>query len=122
MMLLLRTPLAVAAGGIVGSLARWGFLSIPDNRTAVATLGLNVAGSLLLGVVIAQRDRLTDAQFHLLGTGFAGGLTTFSTFAVTVARQLEDGRLLDAVANGSGTLVLALVAAGIGYRIGRLSG
>jgi CrcB protein len=115
--------LAVAVGGATGSLARWGLLVQTGEDASTLTLfGLNVFGSLLLGGLIAHRERLSNEVFALLGTGFAGGLTTFSTFAVAVAQKLEDGELLDAFSNSIATLVTTLVAAGLGYRLVRLSG
>ena len=115
--------LAVAVGGAAGSLARWGLLVQTGEDASTLTLfGLNVFGSLLLGGVIAHRERLSHEVFALLGTGFAGGLTTFSTFAVAVAQKLEDGELLDAFSNSIATLVTTLIAAGLGYRLVRLTG
>ena len=111
--------LAVAIGGMVGSLARWGVVASVDQRWHdPAVLGLNIAGSLLLGALIGGRRRISDEVDALLGTGFAGGLTTFSTFAVAVAASLEDGALLDAAGIAVGTPLAALVAGGIGYRLG----
>ena len=114
--------LAVAFGGAVGSLARWAAVSSVDNQRTAVVFGLNVAGSLLLGALVGQAEALGDRRMALLGTGFAGGLTTFSTFAVSVAQRLEDGQLLDAAANGIGTPAAAVVAAGIGYRFSRIGG
>lgn len=113
--------LAVAGGGAIGSLTRWGAQSlVPDGQVDRVTLGLNVAGSLLVGVLVAHRLRISDGWYQLVATGFAGGLTTFSTFAVAVASRLEDGALLDALGYSLSTVVAALLAAGIGYRLGRL--
>lgn len=115
--------LVVAIGGAIGTLARWGLVSLagPDRHT-VAILGLNVVGSLILGLALGHRERLDDDRFNLIGTGFAGGLTTFSTYAVSVAQKLEDGDLLAAAGNGFGTVIAAFVAAGVAFRLARLSG
>ncbi len=115
--------LAVAIGGAFGSLARWGLLSQGgENAETLILFGINVVGSLLLGGLIGNRERLSDERFALLGTGFAGGLTTFSTFAVAIAQDLEDGALLSALTNGLGTMAAAVVAGGLGYRLSRVTG
>ncbi|MGB5758993.1 MAG: CrcB family protein [Acidimicrobiales bacterium] len=113
--------LAVAVGGMVGSLARWAVVGLADDSQELVIVGLNVFGSLLVGGLLGQRDRLTDQSYALLATGFAGGLTTFSDFAVTVAENLERGALLSALANGLGTTAAAVVAAGVGFRLSKLA-
>ena len=114
---------AVALGGAAGALSRWGVLSLSGADTSrLALFAVNVAGSLLLGLIFGSRERIGDRWFALLGTGFAGGLTTFSTFAVTVAADLEDGELVAAATDALGTMVTVLLGAGVGYRLGRLAG
>lgn len=58
------------------------------------TLGVNLVGSLLLGVVLGRSS--APGRGHevalLMGTGFCGAFTTFSTFAVESVRLLEEGR------------------------------
>jgi len=129
-MLHYRSLMAVAVGGAIGSLARWAALEIATGdvegvsadvtaqRALLATLAVNLFGSLLLGVLLAQQSSMTPTQFLAAGTGFAGGLTTFSTFAVAVAESLDDGQLMSALTNGLGTAVATVLAAGIGYRFG----
>lgn len=118
----IRPLLAVALGGATGSLARWALVALgPDSRTTLIIFGANVAGSLLLGALIGRRERTDPDTFAALGAGFCGGLTTFSNYAVTVAAGLEDGRLLDALGNGLGTPLVALLAAGLGFRVARLT-
>ncbi len=117
----LLSPLAVAAGGAVGSMLRWAVLEIVGtDQIRWGTFLVNITGSFLIGVLTAYRRELSDRQMLLLGTGFAGGLTTFSRFAVAVAQQLEAGTPGSAALNGLGTATAALVAAGIGYRVGRI--
>ncbi len=82
---------------------------------------VNIAGSLLLGLLAAHPTRRNSDLSLFLGVGFAGGLTTFSTFAVEVARQLDDGVIAGAALNSVGTAAAALLAAGVGYRLGRAS-
>ncbi len=102
----------------MGSFARWGAVAAVAEQWADLTVfGLNVVGSLLLGLLLGQRDRFADEQFALIGVGFAGGLTTFSNFAVAVASRLESGELLSASAYGVFTLGATLIAAGLGYRL-----
>lgn len=115
----------VAAGGAIGGLARWAVVhAVDDRRAAEAILALNVIGSILLGVLVGLqrtrggRRRVTTNQFLLVGTGFCGALTTFSTFAVQVATALDDGAIARAAAIGFGTAAVTVVGAGIGYRLG----
>ncbi|MEL6984127.1 MAG: CrcB family protein [Actinomycetota bacterium] len=117
-------PLAVVAlGGAIGSVLRWALVALgPSDAGDGIVFGINVVGSLLLGALLGRRERLSDSWRLGLGTGFAGGLTTFSGYAVAVAERLDDGSLLAATANGLGTPVAALLAAGLGYRLSRLIG
>ncbi len=113
--------LAVALGGVIGSAVRWAVQAqVADTHVDLVTVGLNVVGSMLVGIVLAHHHRLADRTFHLLTSGFAGGLTTFSTFALSIAVRLETGALLDALLHSLGTVFSVLLAAGIGYRLGRL--
>ncbi len=114
--------LIVGIGGSTGSALRWLVTTSmgPENGN-LSIFIVNVAGSLLLGLLAAHPNRRNSTLSLLLGVGFAGGLTTFSTFAVDVAQQLDAGQLLAASVNSVGTTVAALLAAGIGYRLGRAS-
>jgi CrcB protein len=123
-MLQLRALPYVAVGGAIGAIARWAALDAadPDLLTEIV-LGLNVVGSLLLGMLAGGtrwrngRRPITENRYLLLGTGFCGGLTTFSTFALDVAVALDEGALQRAATFGLATPLLAVVAAGIGYRL-----
>lgn len=75
------TLLLVALGAAVGAPARFAFaLWIPGRR---ATLIVNVLGSALLGLLVDA----SASTVALLGTGFCGAFTTFSTFAVEAAHH-----------------------------------
>ena len=115
--------MAVGLGGAVGSLVRFALLTIgSDSDSGLILFAINVVGSLLLGLVLGRREHLSQQWRRGLGTGVAGGLTTFSGYAVAVAQDLDDGSLLAATSGGLGTPVAALVAAGIGFRLNRVLG
>jgi CrcB protein len=78
------TVLLVALGAAVGAPLRFVLASRLDGDFPWGTLAVNVAGSFLLGLFSALA--LTDHAIALLGTGFCGGLTTYSAFAVQSVR------------------------------------
>ena len=74
------TALLVALGAAVGAPLRFVIASRLDGRLPWGTLVVNVAGSALLGALSAMA--LSGHAAALLGTGFCGGFTTYSAFAV----------------------------------------
>jgi fluoride exporter len=118
------TLLWVALGGAAGSVARaLAGLALPG-RALVATLFVNVAGSLLIGWLMARYGQVETASAAtwrgLLVTGFCGGFTTFSTFSWQTLEQLQKGQWLTAAGNVLGSVALCLLAVWVGYRVGRV--
>ncbi|KZF01065.1 MULTISPECIES: fluoride efflux transporter CrcB [unclassified Rhodococcus (in: high G+C Gram-positive bacteria)] len=77
-----------------------------------ATVGINVSGSFLLGVLagwVMFRAGSTDVQ-AVIGTGFCGGYTTFSTASVETVRLLQQGRRRDAAVNVTVTVLASVLA------------
>lgn len=121
--------LLVIIGGGIGSLARHGVISIHSDPT-VAVFLVNIVGSVLLGSLTAwtQHSGSTllgadgELRAHwsgLLGLGFCGGLTTFSTHMVDVAQRLDASGPGAAAIPLISTTAMAIVAAGIGYQTTR---
>jgi len=120
---------AAAAGSAVGAALRYAAELAHARRHAGrpqesgrldlpwATLTVNVVGSALLGVVagLAAEHRLAAVPAVLLGAGLAGGLTTFSTFAVDAVQLAAHGRWRCAAAYVTVTLVGGFGAAAVGY-------
>lgn len=86
----------------------------------IATMVINVSGSLLLGLIVGLvlGGLVTHSWQLVLGTGLMGGYTTFSTASVETVRLLEEGRYRAAAINGFGMLLLAAAAAAGGYALG----
>jgi len=105
---------AIAAGGVCGSLARYGLArAFPQHRGGFpwTTLGINTGGCLLIGVLMVLVAEVWTGRRLLrpfLGVGVLGGFTTFSTYAVEIRQLL--GAPGTALAYLAGTLVAALLA------------
>ena len=118
---------AVAAAGGVGAVARLVFDGLLRSWLRVGfpigTTIINVTGSFLLGLVtgLALAHGLAPEWRAVLGTGFLGGYTTFSTASYETVRLAQQRRYRAALVNGVGMLVLALAAAGLGLWSGQLA-
>ena len=116
------TLVYIALGGAAGSVARalvgWAIQS----RFPWGTLLINVAGSLLIGWLMARLGNLEPADFSrwhgLLVIGFCGGFTTFSSFSWQTLDQMLNGQWLAAVANVLLSVSLCLLAVWGGFRLG----
>lgn len=97
------TALLVALGAAVGAPLRHLLGQALDGRFPVGMLLVNVLGSGLFGAFAAMS--LDDAGWALLGTGFCGGFTSFSTFAV---------QSLERPARTAATYVVATAALSVG--------
>lgn len=117
--------LMVAAGAAVGAPLRYltdrAVQARHDSLFPWGTLTVNVVGSLILGVLTGVTlAGSSGSDLHLLvGTGFCGALTTYSTFSFETIRLLEQHARFFAIANLLGTVVAGLGAAVLGYAIGQ---
>ena len=121
-----KLVLAVAAGGMLGTLARatlTGAVGQVDGWP-VGTLTENVVGSFLLGLLLeallrrATESRRTRVVRLGLGTGLLGGFTTFSSLALELERLLAGGSWGIAAGYAAATLVLGLSACLAGVALG----
>lgn len=117
----MATWILVAIGGAAGAVSRYGItVAFGSRELPVATFVINVSGALALGVVLAWsvRGPLGPEATRAVAVGFLGAFTTFSTFSFEIFALGRGDRLLAAVAYAAGSVVLGVLAAGIGYRIG----
>lgn len=118
---LLRTW-AIAVGGMLGALTRWGIdelLGYQLGQFPTGTLIANVSASLILGLVLGRLAVLGTRFGHwapMVSTGFLGGLSTFSTFAGQTVHFIDEGRAAIGLAYVAVTLILGLIAVRLGWR------
>ena len=105
--------LLVGAGAVPGALLRWQLaLNLGDQNLLVNVLGAALLG-LLAGLPAAPRRQL------LLGIGFCGSVTTFSSWMLAAMQLLSSGRWAAALGLIGLTLGLGLGAAALGFWCGR---
>lgn len=111
--------LLVAMGAGVGACARHLTNHVLRERlsaTPVAgTLAVNVVGSFVLGLLVGAA--VDGAWLALLGIGFCGAYTTFSTLALELWSAFDERRHRDALLNAALTLTLGLGAAYLGFAL-----
>lgn len=124
---MIRITLAVAAGGVVGTLIRFGVSTWVSAQWPkhfyLATLVVNVVGCLLIGYLYAtflQRPDLSPELRSGLIIGFLGALTTFSSFSLDGLRLLESGQAATAFSYIGVSVLGGLLAAWAGLVLGRL--
>ena len=114
-------PLLVILGAAVGAPLRYATDRVVQSRHDTGfpwgTFTVNVVGSFVLGVVVGAAA--SPALVALIGTGFCGALTTYSTLSYETVRLAEAGRHLFAVANMVITVLAGLGAVVLGYAVGQ---
>jgi fluoride exporter len=109
----------VALGAVVGSPCRFLIDAFVSRRLGRAQpwgiLLINLSGSAILGMLagLLARGSLTSSDYALLGVGFCGSFTTFSTFVWETIALVENRRVRSAVAN-----VVLSVAFGVAFAYG----
>ncbi|MFE8069758.1 fluoride efflux transporter CrcB [Marinobacteraceae bacterium S3BR75-40.1] len=118
--------LVIALGGALGAMGRYWVVTAV---TAAAgrwipwgTLAANVAGSLVIGlsyVIFVERAALSPEWRSLVMVGLLGAFTTFSSFALEAVHLLQEGAWLRAMVYLLGSVILCILAAGLGLWAGR---
>jgi len=116
--------LMVAIGGFVGAPARYALDRAISGRFESdlpwGTFVINISGSLLLGLVtgLSLSHHFSPLAKALVGTGFCGAYTTFSTFTFETLRLVEVGQYANAALNVTVSTLVGLAGAGVGLAIG----
>jgi len=114
---------AFVAAGALGAPIRYLVDGYVGDHTEGAfpwgTFVVNVTGSLLLGVLtgLALYHAFPKTPKVVLGTGFCGAYTTFSTFTFETVSLLEEGAVNEALLNAAGTTVTCALAAALGLAL-----
>ncbi len=119
---------AVALGGALGALARYGAAVLFTNRLGrppiVGTFTINITACFLIGVVLtllARRPEIDPFWRYLVPVGFIGAYSTFSTFEWEIFLNLEIGAFATASLYLVGSIVCGLVAVWFGALLARLA-
>ncbi len=112
----LREIAAIWVGGALGALLRTGLsraIPIQSPGWPWVTLAVNIAGAFALGYFATRlQERLPLSAYRrpLLGTGFCGALTTFSTVQIELLELLDDRQYLTALAYAVVTIAVGYIA------------
>ena len=118
--------LATVVAGAFGAVTRYLIDGFVQDRYGDAfpwgTWVVNVTGSLALGIVtgLVLYHGLGDAPKAVVGTGFVGAYTTFSTFGYETVRLAEEGSRYEAVLNAGASAAAGLLAGGAGLALAAL--
>lgn len=112
----------VGIGGAFGSLARYQLGKVISQKSAttfpVGTFIINITGAILLGMV-SSLD-ISKNMYLLLGDGFLGAYTTFSTFMYEGFNLFQENEKLNAFIYILGSLILGIIGYILGFWLGNL--
>ena len=117
---MLQSLLLVGAGGAAGSMARYGISYAVSKYIIhpfpVATFVINISGAFIIGLLFGLfgRHQMQESGYLLLASGFCGGFTTFSTFALENVSLLEKGLSLTAILYTGLSLIIGLLCCKMG--------
>ena len=103
----------VAFGAVPGALLRWQLTSHLNDQN----LAVNVLGAAVLGLLIGLRS--SPRRTLLIGVGFCGSLTTFSSWMLSAMRSLAAGQWVECITLIAAMLGFGLAAGAFGLLIGR---
>lgn len=115
--------LLVALGGALGASARYGVslaTAQPSDAWPWPTFSINVAGSLLIGVLagwLSARGDAGEPWRLFVGVGVLGGFTTFSAYSLDTMRMIERGDWVGAAVYALGSVAAGLAAVAIGLAL-----
>jgi len=117
-----RNFLLVGFGGAAGSMARYGIgymvsKWLHNPLFPLGTFGINILGSLIIGILFglsARSQWLQVTGIYLLSSGFCGGFTTFSTFALDNITLMQKGQSTMAFVYTGLSLVIGLLLCRVG--------
>jgi CrcB protein len=118
---------AVAAAGALGAACRYVVDGVVQDRVEGVfpwgTWVINVSGSLALGFLagLGLYHGLAEMPRTIIGTGFLGGYTTFSTLVFESVRLFEDGSRYESLLNVVGSLAAGLAAAAVGLALAAMT-
>ena len=118
------TVVYVAAGSALGGVCRYLVSALLNSPAGIpwGTLGVNVLGSLAIGLLsgwLAHGTGNAAAIRAFAVVGFCGGFTTFSTFSNEAFRMLESAQWAQAAAYVGGSVLAGLAAVALGYLVSR---
>jgi CrcB protein len=109
----------VGIGGVFGSITRYklgkAIAEKSDSVFPIGTFFINMIGAFLLGIVSSLG--LNSNYYYLLGDGFLGAFTTFSTFMYEGFQLFQENGKMNAIAYFFITLVLGIISYGLGAYI-----
>ncbi|HSM06455.1 MAG TPA: fluoride efflux transporter CrcB [Longimicrobiales bacterium] len=117
------TLVAVGVGGALGATARYlvagGLQGMLGDAFPWGTLGVNVSGSFLLGLLFAAvaRGSIPPEFQALLAVGILGSFTTFSAFSLETLALIQEGAWVRAATYALGSLALGLAAVAAGMAL-----
>jgi CrcB protein len=111
--------LIAGIGGIFGSITRYKLGRLVSERSdtifPIGTFLINISGAFLLGII--SNIELSNNYYYLLGDGFLGAYTTFSTFMYEGFNLFKENEKLNAIAYFAITVVLGIISYAIGAYI-----